>query len=46
MHIVVLGAGVVGAETAYYLAQDDHSVTVVERGIYWHQAATAPMRAW
>jgi D-amino-acid dehydrogenase len=33
MHIVVLGAGVVGAETAYYLAQDGHGVTVVERGI-------------
>jgi len=33
MHIVLLGAGVVGAETAYYLAQDGQAVTVVERGI-------------
>jgi D-amino-acid dehydrogenase len=31
MHIVVLGAGVIGAATAYYLAQDGHAVTVVER---------------
>lgn len=31
MRIVVLGAGVVGAATAYYLAQDGHAVTVVER---------------
>jgi D-amino-acid dehydrogenase len=31
MHIVVLGAGVVGVATAYYLAQDGHEVTVLER---------------
>ncbi len=31
MHIVVIGAGVVGVATAYYLAQDGHAVTVVER---------------
>ena len=31
MHIVVLGAGVVGIATAYQLLKDGHSVTVVER---------------
>ena len=31
MHVVVLGAGVVGITTAYYLSERDHSVTVVDR---------------
>lgn len=31
MHVVVLGAGVVGVSTAYYLADRGHSVTVVDR---------------
>ena len=31
MHIVVLGAGVVGVTTAYYLTQRGHCVTVVDR---------------
>jgi D-amino-acid dehydrogenase len=31
VRIVVLGAGVIGATTAYYLARDGHEVTVVER---------------
>ncbi len=31
MRIVILGAGVVGATTAYYLARDGHEVTVVDR---------------
>jgi D-amino-acid dehydrogenase len=31
MHICVLGAGVVGLTTAYYLARAGHQVTVVER---------------
>lgn len=31
MHVVVLGAGVVGVTTAYYLAERGHSVTVVDR---------------
>jgi len=31
MHIVVLGAGIVGVTTAYYLAADGHEVTVVDR---------------
>ncbi len=31
MHIVVLGAGVVGVTTAYYLAERGHAVTVVDR---------------
>ncbi len=31
MHVVVLGAGVVGLTTAYYLARDGHRVTVVDR---------------
>jgi len=36
MKIVVIGAGVVGVATAYYLAQDGHTVTVVD-----HAAAPA-----
>ncbi len=35
MHTCVLGAGVVGITTAYYLAQAGHKVTVIERN---HQA--------
>ncbi|MDA0368214.1 MAG: D-amino acid dehydrogenase [Proteobacteria bacterium] len=31
MHVVVLGAGVVGVATAYNLARDGHDVTVIER---------------
>ncbi len=31
MKAVVLGAGVIGVTTAYYLARDGHQVTVVER---------------
>jgi D-amino-acid dehydrogenase len=31
MHVVVLGAGVVGVTTAYYLSGRGHSVTVVDR---------------
>ncbi len=31
MHVVVLGAGVIGVTTAYYLAERGHDVTVVER---------------
>ncbi len=31
MRVVVLGAGVVGVATAYYLAEDGHEVTVIER---------------
>ena len=31
MHVLVLGAGVVGLGTAYYLAQAGHAVTLVER---------------
>jgi D-amino-acid dehydrogenase len=30
MHVVVLGAGVVGLTTAYYLSQNGHRVTVVD----------------
>jgi D-amino-acid dehydrogenase len=32
MRVLVLGGGVVGITTAYYLAADGHSVTVLERG--------------
>lgn len=31
MKVVVLGAGVVGVTTAYYLARDGHEVTVIDR---------------
>jgi D-amino-acid dehydrogenase len=31
MHVVVLGAGVTGATTAYYLTELGHAVTIVER---------------
>jgi D-amino-acid dehydrogenase len=31
MHVVVLGAGVVGTTTAWYLAKSGHEVTVVDR---------------
>jgi D-amino-acid dehydrogenase len=31
MHVVVLGAGLLGVTTAYYLAREGHSVTVVDR---------------
>jgi len=31
MHVIVLGAGVVGVTTAYYLAERGHTVTVVDR---------------
>lgn len=31
MHVVILGSGVVGTATAYYLARDGHQVTVLDR---------------
>ena len=31
MHVLVLGAGVVGVTTAYYLVQNGHRVTVIDR---------------
>jgi D-amino-acid dehydrogenase len=31
MHIVILGAGVIGVTSAYYLAKSGHQVTVLER---------------
>lgn len=31
MHVVVLGAGVIGVTTAYYLAKEGHKVTVIDR---------------
>ena len=31
MHVVILGAGVIGVTTAWYLAQDGHQVTVIDR---------------
>jgi D-amino-acid dehydrogenase len=31
MHVIVLGAGVIGISTAWYLRQQGHEVTVVER---------------
>lgn len=32
MRIIVIGAGIIGLTTAYYLARDGHSVTVVDSG--------------
>ena len=31
MHVVVLGAGVVGITTAYFLTKAGHEVTVIDR---------------
>lgn len=31
MHLIVVGAGIIGMTTAYYLARDGHRVTVVDR---------------
>ena len=31
MHIVVIGAGIIGVTTAYFLRRDGHDVTVIER---------------
>ena len=31
MHVVVMGAGVVGVTTAWYLRQQGHDVTVLDR---------------
>ena len=31
MHVIVLGAGVIGVTSAYQLAKDGHQVTVVDR---------------
>ena len=31
MHVIVLGAGVVGVTSAWYLAADGHQVTVIDR---------------
>ena len=31
MHVVIIGSGVIGTTSAYYLAQQGHSVTVLER---------------
>ena len=31
MRVIVLGAGVVGVTSAYYLALDGHEVTVLDR---------------
>jgi len=31
MHVIVIGAGIIGVCTAYYLRRDGHQVTVVER---------------
>ena len=31
MHVVILGAGLLGVTTAYYLAEEGHQVTVIDR---------------
>ena len=33
MHITILGAGVAGLTTAWYLAHDGHEVEVIERNL-------------
>ena len=41
MHVVVLGAGVVGVTTAYYLSERGHRVTLVDRAESVADGATA-----
>lgn len=31
MHIIIMGAGVIGTTSAYYLKQAGHEVTVIDR---------------
>jgi D-amino-acid dehydrogenase len=31
MHVVILGAGLLGVTTGYYLAEEGHQVTVIDR---------------
>ena len=31
MHIIILGAGIMGATTAWHLLQSGHDVTVIDR---------------
>jgi D-amino-acid dehydrogenase len=31
MHVIVLGAGLLGVTTAYYLSREGHQVTVIDR---------------
>ncbi|QQK81232.1 FAD-binding oxidoreductase [Salicibibacter cibi] len=32
MHIIIVGAGILGASTAYHLSKEGHAVTIVDRG--------------
>ena len=41
MKVIVLGGGVVGVTTAYYLAKDGHEVTVIDKNDQVGQEATA-----
>jgi glycine oxidase len=41
MHVVIVGGGVVGASTAYFLAKRGAEVTLVERGTFGREASAA-----
>jgi glycine/D-amino acid oxidase-like deaminating enzyme len=45
MNVIVLGGGVVGVTTAYYLLKHGHEVTQIERQPGWHANAATPMEA-
>ncbi len=47
MHVMILGGGVVGVTSAYYLAKAGHQVTVLERqpARGWRPASPMPGRS-
>lgn len=46
MRVVILGSGVVGVASAWYLAKAGHEVTVIDRqpGRHWKPARRTPGR--
>jgi D-amino-acid dehydrogenase len=47
MRVVILGSGVIGVTSAYYLASAGHEVTVLDRqpGPHWKPASPTPARS-